>query len=165
MHKWFKSAGRTAVQMQTRAARTNCGVRPRMRLSSSTRTAAATASSSSRLKHLARFAASATTFLAGAHLVMQQTEDSRLGHLAGETVYSREEVAKHNNETDGYWVTYGDDVFDVTDFIEQHPGGDRIMLAVGGTCARHHCIPRAAASHAPAFFLHALCFVYFRRTN
>lgn len=33
----------------------------------------------------------------------------------------------------GIWVTYKDGVYDVTKFVEQHPGGTaRIMLAAGG---------------------------------
>lgn len=33
----------------------------------------------------------------------------------------------------GIWVTYKDGVYDVTKFVEQHPGGmARIMLAAGG---------------------------------
>jgi sulfite oxidase len=33
----------------------------------------------------------------------------------------------------GIWVTYKDGVYDVTRFVEQHPGGaQRLMLAAGG---------------------------------
>lgn len=33
----------------------------------------------------------------------------------------------------GIWVTYKDGVYDVTKFVEQHPGGaQRLMLAAGG---------------------------------
>lgn len=32
----------------------------------------------------------------------------------------------------GVWCTYGDGVYDVTDFVANHPGGgDKIMLAAG----------------------------------
>ncbi|XP_061471465.1 sulfite oxidase, mitochondrial [Rhineura floridana] len=48
-------------------------------------------------------------------------------------VFTRQEVARHNNEANRVWVTYGSDVFDVTDFIERHPGGkSKILLAAGG---------------------------------
>lgn len=30
------------------------------------------------------------------------------------------------------WVTYGEGVYDITEFIESHPGGDHILLAAGG---------------------------------
>jgi sulfite oxidase len=33
----------------------------------------------------------------------------------------------------GIWVTYKEGVYDVTQFVEQHPGGaQRLMLAAGG---------------------------------
>jgi sulfite oxidase len=48
-------------------------------------------------------------------------------------VFTREEVAKHRTLADRVWVTYRDGVYDVTDFLEQHPGGAaRLMLAAGG---------------------------------
>ncbi|XP_067320039.1 sulfite oxidase, mitochondrial [Anolis sagrei] len=47
--------------------------------------------------------------------------------------FTRQEVSRHNNEASRVWVTYGSDVFDITDFIEQHPGGkSKILLAAGG---------------------------------
>lgn len=30
------------------------------------------------------------------------------------------------------WVTYGIGVYDITKFIPQHPGSDKVMLAAGG---------------------------------
>ena len=48
-------------------------------------------------------------------------------------MYTREEVALHNSPDVRVWVTYKDGVYDVTDFLEQHPGGaSRLMLAAGG---------------------------------
>lgn len=47
------------------------------------------------------------------------------------TFYSREEVAKRNNKKDGIWVTYKDGVYDITTFVDNHPGGDRILRAAG----------------------------------
>lgn len=42
-------------------------------------------------------------------------------------------MAAHNNKERGVWVTYKDGVYDVTDFLEMHPGGaSRLMLAAGG---------------------------------
>jgi cytochrome b involved in lipid metabolism len=49
-------------------------------------------------------------------------------------VYDSEFVAHHNGE-DGtrIWMTYGGVVYDVTDFIPNHPGGsEQIMKASGG---------------------------------
>ncbi|XP_054859958.1 sulfite oxidase, mitochondrial isoform X2 [Eublepharis macularius] len=48
-------------------------------------------------------------------------------------VFTRQEVACHHSDADRVWVTYGSDVFDVTDFLELHPGGkSKILLAAGG---------------------------------
>lgn len=49
--------------------------------------------------------------------------------------YDREEVARHNSLKDGgrVWVTYKDGVYDITEFVANHPGGmSRIMMAAGG---------------------------------
>jgi len=42
-----------------------------------------------------------------------------------------EEVGKHTTAETGIWCTYKDAVYDITEFIRDHPGGDRIMLAAG----------------------------------
>merc|ERR1719277_1785960 len=42
-----------------------------------------------------------------------------------------EEIGKHTTKESGIWVTYKDSVYDITDFISDHPGGDRILLAAG----------------------------------
>lgn len=47
-------------------------------------------------------------------------------------LYSKEDVAKHNSSQNGIWVTYGGHVFDITEFVGVHPGGDKILLAAGG---------------------------------
>lgn len=47
-------------------------------------------------------------------------------------LYSRGEVARHVNKETGIWVTYKDGVYDITNFVQNHPGGkDKIMLAAG----------------------------------
>ncbi|XP_065098003.1 sulfite oxidase, mitochondrial [Paramisgurnus dabryanus] len=47
-------------------------------------------------------------------------------------VYSLEEVSKHRSLDHGVWVTYKGEIFDITDFVALHPGGDKILLAAGG---------------------------------
>ncbi|KAK2511790.1 hypothetical protein Q9233_016720 [Columba guinea] len=48
-------------------------------------------------------------------------------------LYTREEVGRHRTPRDRVWVTHGTEVFDVTDFVELHPGGaDKLLLAAGG---------------------------------
>lgn len=46
-------------------------------------------------------------------------------------VYSQEEVTKHSSIENGIWVTYKGGVYDITNFVAIHPGGDRILLAAG----------------------------------
>jgi sulfite oxidase len=47
-------------------------------------------------------------------------------------LYAKDEVAKHNSLQNGIWVTYEGHVYDITEFVGQHPGGDKILLAAGG---------------------------------
>ncbi|XP_041097851.1 sulfite oxidase, mitochondrial isoform X1 [Polyodon spathula] len=47
-------------------------------------------------------------------------------------IFTREEVTKHRTMQDGVWVTFGDSVYDITEFVGLHPGGSKIMLAAGG---------------------------------
>lgn len=46
--------------------------------------------------------------------------------------FSRADVAKHKTAETGIWVTFKDGVYDVTDFVDKHPGGNKILLAAGG---------------------------------
>lgn len=46
--------------------------------------------------------------------------------------YSVAEVAKHVTKEDRVWVTFRDGVYDITDFIDKHPGGENILLGAGG---------------------------------
>ncbi|CAE6921515.1 SUOX [Symbiodinium sp. KB8] len=47
-------------------------------------------------------------------------------------IFSSEEVSKHQTPSTGIWVSYKDGVYDITDFVQNHPGGkDKIMLAAG----------------------------------
>ncbi|XP_043537803.1 sulfite oxidase, mitochondrial [Chiloscyllium plagiosum] len=48
------------------------------------------------------------------------------------SIYTRQDVAKHKSLADGVWVTYKTSVYDITKFVDLHPGGDKIMLAAGG---------------------------------
>jgi sulfite oxidase len=48
-------------------------------------------------------------------------------------IYKLDEIKKHGKESDRQWVIYKDGVYDVTDFVESHPGGDKILLAAGGS--------------------------------
>ena len=45
--------------------------------------------------------------------------------------FTREEVSKHNTRDDA-WIIVDNNVYDVTDFVDMHPGGDSILKNVGG---------------------------------
>lgn len=47
-------------------------------------------------------------------------------------IIRREEIEKHKTASTGIWVTYKDGVYDVTEFVSAHPGGNKILLAAGG---------------------------------
>ncbi|XP_044462992.1 cytochrome B5-like protein [Mangifera indica] len=44
--------------------------------------------------------------------------------------YSRTEVSLHNKRTD-CWIIIKDKVYDVTSYVEEHPGGDAILAHAG----------------------------------
>ncbi|CAD2212739.1 cytochrome b-domain protein [Angomonas deanei] len=50
------------------------------------------------------------------------------------TTYSRADVAKHNKKEDG-WFIVNNDVYNVTKFYDDHPGGRDVLLAKIGTDA------------------------------
>jgi sulfite oxidase len=46
--------------------------------------------------------------------------------------YSSDQLIKFNNFEQGIYVSYKDDVYNITNFVKQHPGGEsKIMLAAG----------------------------------
>ena len=46
--------------------------------------------------------------------------------------YTYNEISKHNNKEKGIWVTNNKNVYDITKFVDSHPGGiDKIMLSAG----------------------------------
>lgn len=48
-------------------------------------------------------------------------------------IYRREEVQKESRENKKVWVTYGNGVYDLTEFAKSHPGGsDKLLMARGG---------------------------------
>ncbi|KAA3675546.1 sulfite oxidase [Paragonimus westermani] len=58
--------------------------------------------------------------------------DTRGTEDNGKRIITKEELAKHNSvESGGIWVSLQGKVYDVTEFVEQHPGGDKILLAAG----------------------------------
>lgn len=48
-----------------------------------------------------------------------------------------DEVHQHNRSADTYWVYRGDRVYDITDWVPNHPGGEVILRAVGGSIEQY----------------------------
>lgn len=48
------------------------------------------------------------------------------------TVYTREEVAKHNQPGDA-WIIIDNFVYDISKFAKLHPGGNQILMDYAGT--------------------------------
>lgn len=45
--------------------------------------------------------------------------------------YNLEEISKHNDGK-SCWMVIHDKVYDVTDFLDEHPGGEEVMLEFSG---------------------------------
>lgn len=61
-----------------------------------------------------------------------------LGDVAGREktglpTYTAEEVAGHDTREKRIWVCYKSGVYDITNFVSKHPGGDKILMAAGGS--------------------------------
>ena len=46
--------------------------------------------------------------------------------------YRKQEIERHNCKEKGIWIIYKNEIYDITKFVANHPGGaDKIMLAAG----------------------------------
>ncbi|XP_014248665.1 probable sulfite oxidase, mitochondrial [Cimex lectularius] len=60
--------------------------------------------------------------------------DKKYGaRIEGLPKYKLSDVAKHTTKKDKIWVTFREGVYDITQFVDHHPGGDVILLAAGGS--------------------------------
>ena len=77
----------------------------------------------------------AKTFSTKPHVIAECVEQKKAGEERPDLPYfSKKEIAEHNDaRTEGVWVTYRDGVYDITQFLPQHPGGtEKLLLAAGG---------------------------------
>jgi sulfite oxidase len=51
--------------------------------------------------------------------------------------YRLSEIRKHNGTSPNPWVIHGDKVYDITEWVSAHPGGDVILRAAGGSIDRY----------------------------
>lgn len=59
--------------------------------------------------------------------------------------YTIEEISKHNKEDDA-WIIIDNKVYNVTDYLDEHPGGDSILKNVGGDASEGAHGPQHPAS-------------------
>ena len=77
-------------------------------------------------------AAAFFTYIIQAELSGKEAHKS-IGESESPLYYSKEEISKHKSKDTGIWVTYEHNVYDITEFVDGHPGGpSKIMLAAGG---------------------------------
>ncbi|KAF2436141.1 cytochrome b5 [Tothia fuscella] len=46
--------------------------------------------------------------------------------------FAAKEVASHKSVEEGLWIIIDNEVYDVTKFIDEHPGGPKILKRVAG---------------------------------
>lgn len=98
--------------------------------------------------------------LGAASLPAQCTnEGDAPGVTAQMPVYTRAQVALHTDVADGVWTTFGNGVYDITGFIENHPGGsDKVVLAAGGKLENYWNLYRQHySSPTPRQYLAKMC--------
>lgn len=48
-------------------------------------------------------------------------------------VYTLKEIESHNSKEKRIWVIFKAGVYDITEFIDEHPGGNKVLLAAGSS--------------------------------
>jgi cytochrome b involved in lipid metabolism len=67
-----------------------------------------------------------TSTLVGQYVTIKNPKVANMGHIDGA------EVAKHDNKK-SCWIVLDSNVYDVTNFMSEHPGGAPIILRNAGT--------------------------------
>ncbi|XP_071542861.1 sulfite oxidase isoform X2 [Panulirus ornatus] len=60
-------------------------------------------------------------------------EEKYGAYHSGLPEYTLDDVSKHATIEDRIWVAYRHGVYDITDLIPKHPGGDKILMGAGGS--------------------------------
>ena len=60
---------------------------------------------------------------------------TRLVDNPEEHVYTLEDVAKHRKRDD-CWTVWKGKVYDMTSYVDKHPGGDKILAGAGKDCTK-----------------------------
>ncbi|XP_071513529.1 cytochrome b5 isoform X2 [Panulirus ornatus] len=63
-------------------------------------------------------------------MVADETE-AQVESKCGPKVFTLAEIAEHK-KSDSCWVVIHDKVYDVTKFLDEHPGGEEVLLEQGG---------------------------------
>lgn len=63
------------------------------------------------------------------HITMSDTTEA-----ATEKTYTMEEVQAHNS-SDDLWIVYNGQVYDVGNYLDEHPGGEEVIVDCAGTDA------------------------------
>ncbi|XP_011644963.1 probable sulfite oxidase, mitochondrial [Pogonomyrmex barbatus] len=66
---------------------------------------------------------------------LSATHNIQCGQLRKDLkTYTLEEVGKHDCKENRIWITFGQGVYDITEFVDKHPGGpSKILMAAGGS--------------------------------
>eukprot|EP00501_MAST-03F_sp_TOSAG23-6_P001925 GSMAST32.ASY1.ANO1.2005.1 assembled CDS len=93
---------------------------------------------------------SSISLVAAAESSQTNPLDSIGQRKSGLPTYTRAEIAEHKTSENGVWVTYKDGVYDITDFISVHPGGNRIAMAAGADVGPYWDIYQQHLASGPA---------------
>lgn len=55
-------------------------------------------------------------------------------------MYNSEDVAKHQDEKTGIWISYKNGVYDITSFVKRHPGNPFINQEKSNMSIISYCI-------------------------
>ncbi|EJD54831.1 oxidoreductase [Auricularia subglabra TFB-10046 SS5] len=77
--------------------------------------------------------------------------ESGLKSRKPQRIYTLEDVAQHASARD-CWVAFNGTVYDVTDFVQDHPGGDDLILKHAGTDVRAAMADKDEHEHSKAAY-------------